>query len=341
MLDIFSYTQDEYSTKIYALLGKGKQHAARLYRQWFQERQLAPETWAEPQARAIVQAIVDQTDFSYPPISHRKEEGKTAKFLLRLSDGLESESVVIPMKNGMTLCLSSQIGCQRGCTFCETGRMGLLRNLSVKEIVAQVFAAPKEVRNIVFMGMGEPLDNFDGVLQAIRILTQSMGFGPRRITVSTSGVVPGIYRLIQEADPAINLAISINAPQDGIRNKIMPINRRWKMEELKQAMSAYCAHPRRQILIEYVLLHGINDTPEDADTLANYLAGLKVKINLIPYNAQSCHRFLPPPLETQEVFKQRLRSKGYRVLLRHHKGRQIMAACGQLGNLEIKSRKSL
>jgi 23S rRNA (adenine2503-C2)-methyltransferase len=338
MLDIFSYTQDEYSNKIYSLLGKGKRHAALLYREWFQKRSLNLATGIEPQARPLVEAIKKLTDFSLPEMSAKKEEGETVKFLLRMSDGLESESVVIPMKAGSTLCISSQVGCLRGCAFCETGRMGLVRNLSVKEIVAQVFVAPKHVRNIVFMGMGEPFDNFDPVMQAIRVLTGSMGFGPSRITVSTSGVVESIYRFIEEADPAVNLAVSVNAPHDMIRNKVMPVNRKWNMAELKQAMAAYCANPRRQILAEYVLLKEINDGIENADALANYLSGLNVKVNLIPYNAQSSSRFMPPSREVQQAFMRRLREKGYQTLLRHHKGRQIMAACGQLGNLELRKK---
>lgn len=188
------------------------------------------------------------------------------------------------------------------------------------------------------MGMGEPLDNYDEVMHAIKILMdpKGLGFGPSRITISTSGVVPKIYQLIKDVPPALNLAVSVNAPNDLIRNKIMPVNRRWDMSALKDAMKAYSAHPRRQIFVEYVLLKDVNDSLECADELASYLAGISIKINLIPYNPQSKDRFAPPELEVQEAFMQRLRHRGYHVLLRHHKGRSIMAACGQLGNLNLR-----
>lgn len=246
------------------------------------------------------------------------------------------------MEAGTTLCISSQIGCRMGCTFCETGRMGLVRHLRAEEIVAQ-FAYAKlklglPIRNIVFMGMGEPLDNFEEVMQAVSILTDpaGAGLGPSRITISTSGHVEGIYRLIDEADPAINLAVSVNAPDDAARQKIMPVNRRWNMEKLKEAMQAYCSHPRREIFIEYVLLGGINTSLEAAEKLSLYLEGLRVRINLIPYNPQSWDRFSPPDNQTTQNFISHLRAKGYRVLLRQPKGRDIMAACGQLGNMELR-----
>lgn len=225
-----------------------------------------------------------------------------------------------------------------GCTFCETGRMGKLRSMSAEEIVAQVFLVRQSVRNIVFMGMGEPLDNFEEVMRAVEVLTDPSGlrFGPSRITISTSGVVPGIYQLIERADPALNLAVSVNAPCDELRRKIMPVNVKWDMAALYEAMRAYCSHPRRQILVEYVLLKDFNDSLECADLLGAYLQGLNVKINLIPYNPQSRSRFAPPEPEVREKFAERLRELGYMTLLRGTKGRQIMAACGQLGNLQLR-----
>jgi 23S rRNA (adenine2503-C2)-methyltransferase len=234
-----------------------------------------------------------------------------------------------------------------GCAFCETGKMGLIRNLSAKEIIAQVFIARHvlhlEFRNIVFMGMGEPFDNLDVVLSALRILTDPMGlsFGPSRITVSTSGHVEGIYRFLKEADPAINLAVSINAPSDAIRRRIMPVNARWDMGDLKTALVDYCAHPRREIFFEYVIMKGINDAEECADLLAVYIEGLKGKVNIIPYNPQSRDRFAPPEPKVIDAFLRRLRERGVRALVRNPKGQGIMAACGQLGNVQLRGRKHL
>ncbi len=326
--------------------GKGRQHAAKLYSEWFRKGHVRDVAeWAEPQAIALVEKMIEKTCFSFPEMSAVREEGETAKFLLKFSDGLESESVLIPMEAGTTICISSQIGCKMGCAFCETGKMGLVRHLSCEEIVAQIFCARfvlgREVRNIVFMGMGEPFDNYDVVMRAVNVLMDAGGlqFGPSRITISTSGRVDAILRMAKEADPALNLAVSVNAPSDAIRNRIMPINREWNMAELKEAMLKYCEHPRREILAEYVLLEGINDSLESADMLAEYLRGIRVKVNLIPYNPQRRDRFAPPAMEQRVLFLQRMRAAGYNTLLRGTKGQQIMAACGQLGNVEV--RKSL
>ncbi|MFI5342899.1 MAG: 23S rRNA (adenine(2503)-C(2))-methyltransferase RlmN [Chlamydiales bacterium] len=342
-ISIFQHTQQSYAEAVYTRFGKGRNHAMLLYAEWFRQGHL-DGLWAliEPQAVRLVKEMVEATHFVLPDLAGEQVEGETVKFLLRFPDGLESESVLICMDSGITLCISSQIGCRMGCAFCETGRMGLIRNLTVEEIVAQVFYAccilKRPVRNIVFMGMGEPLDNYASVMQAVRVLTDPSGlrFGPSRITISTSGKVAEIYRLIEEADPALNLAISVNAPSDLVRNKIMPVNRTWDMQALKEAMQAYCAHPRREIFAEYVLIQGVNDSLEQADQLADYLEGLRVKINLIPYNPQRRDRFAPPEEAQKEAFLQRLRARGYQTLLRGTKGQKIRAACGQLGNARMR-----
>lgn len=300
--------------------------------------------WIELQARNLAKEICSKTDMSLPALSTIKEEDLVSKFLLKYEDGLESESVLIPMKFGKTLCISSQVGCRMGCAFCETGKMGLIRHLTAKEIVSQVFVAKfvlkANVRNLVFMGMGEPFDNYDEVMQAISIFICPSGFGmgPSNITVSTSGKVSEIYRFAKEADPAINLAISLNAPNNHIRSKLMPINYEWDLEALKASMIEYLKHSRREILIEYVLINGVNDSPHAALEVAEYLQGLRVKINLIPYNAQSKGRLAPPTEEKMLEFRRILKKKGFSVLLRRTKGSSIMAACGQLGNRDLKKK---
>lgn len=335
----YSHTQKSYSEAIASLLGKGKRHAALLYAQWMREGTIFLDRM-EAQALPLAQEILTLTERALPELAQIKEEGRTVKFLLKHADGLRSESVVLPMHHAVTLCISSQVGCKMGCAFCETGKMGLLRNLTAAEIVSQVYYARHvlghPVRNIVFMGMGEPFDNYEAVMQAIAVLTDpaGLGIGPRRITVSTSGDVDAIGRFTSDADPALNLAVSVNAPNDLVRDKIMPVNKKWNMEQLKSAMQAYCLHPRRKILVEYVLLKGVNDSLESADQLAAYLEGLKVKVNLIPYNAQTRDRFAPPEQEQLEIFLGRMRAHGYQTLLRQNKGRAIMAACGQLGDLQ-------
>ncbi len=342
---IFASTQRTYGETVFSVLGKGKQHAWMVYSEWFKKGKVSSsDPWVEKQASALVEEIIQSTDFSLPEIADVKEDDGILKFLLRYQDGVESESVLIPMQAGNTLCISTQIGCKMGCVFCETGRMGLLRHLSAKEIIVQVFYArillKHPVRNLVFMGMGEPLDNYEEVMKAVAVLTDSagLGFGPSHITISTSGLVDAIYRLIDEADPALNLAVSVNASNDSLRNRIMPVNKKWNMAQLKEAMAAYCQHPRRQIFIEYVLLKGMNDTLEHAQELADYLQGLKVKVNVIPYNHQSNSRFSTPTLNELNEFVNYMRSRGYQTLVRNPKGIQIMAACGQLGNKQLRQK---
>lgn len=340
-MSIYYHTQDSFAGSIFSRIGKGKFHARRLYAYWMQKGTLEGIE-IEPQAKALFEEIVAATDFALPEHQVVHREDGTVKFLVKLDGDLECESVFIPMKSKNTLCISSQVGCKMGCAFCETGRMGLLRHLSVREIVAQVFIAVHvlgmAVDNIVFMGMGEPLDNFEAVVGAIDVLTEDagLGFGPSRISVSTSGLVDKIDALAERVDPAVNLAVSVNAPNDEIRRKIMPVNRTWDMSALKEAMLRFCSHPRRQIFAEYVLLKGINDSIECADQLADYLRGLRVKVNLIPYNPQSRDRFAPPDQEAVNFFLARMRGHGYLTMLRQTKGQKIMAACGQLGNLQLR-----
>lgn len=330
---------------IFARLGKGRLHAGLIYEELVRTGKFSSQNPAFNNAQNLYEAIIDQFGVSFPEVIDMRHDGITGKFLLRMHDGLEVESVLIPMQSGGTLCISSQVGCRMGCAFCETGKMGLLRNLTVEEMIIQVFIARHQLkfslRNIVFMGMGEPFDNYDNVIQAARILTDpnGFGFGKRNITISTSGLVEAINRFSLEGEWAPNLAVSVNAPEDSVRNKLMPINRKHDMQALYASMKRYNEITGRQILIAYVLMKNLNDTPDHADRLAEYLRGLKVKINLIPYNPQSRDRYQPPELPVLEAFTKHLRDCGYYTLLRVTKGSKIMAACGQLGNLELRKKR--
>lgn len=339
---IFSYTSQEFTSFIRDRLGKGHQHARLLYQEWFRTGAVRGKDPSFLNAQALFQEIYQMIDWTTPEINANKSDGNTGKFLLKTTDQLEVESVLIPMQAGATLCLSSQVGCRMGCAFCETGRMGLLRNLTTQEIVSQVFIARfifgAQIRNLVFMGMGEPFDNYDQVMHAVRIFTDphGFGFGPHHLTISTSGRVEEIYRLIDEPGPIPYLAVSLNGPTDELRNRLMPINRRHSLDDLYQAMKIFNEKRGKSILVAYVLLKGQNDTLTQADLLADYLKGLNVKINLIPYNPQSNDRFHPPGQDMIDAFTARLREKGYYTLVRQTKGEKIMAACGQLGNLELR-----
>lgn len=341
-VSLLSQTKDSFVEFICQQLGKGKEHATLVYEEWFRTGKITGQSPAFSHAQVLLKDILSLTDLSLMAFLDRREDGQTGKILLSTHDKLEIESVLIPMKAGATLCISSQVGCRMGCSFCETGRMGLLRNLSAAEIVNQVFTARFQlnfpVRNLVFMGMGEPFDNYEQVIQAARVLTDphGFGFGRNHLTISTSGHLEGILRFMHEKGPMPNLAVSINAPNDELRQKLMPLNRKYPLKELHAAMHSFCQVTGREILIGYVLIKDHNDSIEQADELAAYLKGLPVKINLIPYNPQSHDRYQPSSPQTIEAFMQRLRQLGYQALLRQTKGRKIMAGCGQLGNLTLR-----
>lgn len=342
---LFSHTHDSFADFIKNTLGKGHIHAGIIYEDVFRSGTVtSADHPAFQNCKSLRDDIIALMDTTLPEVVGDKNDGKTGKFLLQTADKLEIESVLIPMQAGGTLCISSQVGCRMGCVFCETGRMGLLRSLTTAEIIAQVYVARHhlgyDIRNIVFMGMGEPFDNYDAVIQAARVLIdpKGFGFGKNHVTISTSGCADGIERFMREPGETPNLAVSVNAPVDALRNKLMPVNRKFDMQRLHDAMKAYCTFTGRQILTAYVLMKGVNDTLEHADLLANYLRGLDVKVNLIPYNPQSQDRFQPPELAVLEAFTTRLREHGYQTLLRVTKGTSIMAACGQLGNLELRKK---
>lgn len=344
---IFSFTHQTFCSYIFDLLGKGRDHAGVIYEDMMRQGLPSSEHPIFKNGSQLFTKIVDLTDWAIPQIVGERSDGTTGKFLLQTHDKLEIESVLIPMQSGGTLCISSQIGCRMGCVFCETGRMGLLRNLKAEEIVGQVFAAKFQLgfnfRNVVFMGMGEPFDNYEEVVQAARILSDAkgFGFGRKNITLSTSGRVEEIRRFAKEGSWAPNLAVSLNASNDSQRTKLMPINRKQGMQELYEAMREYCHLTGRQILIAYVLMEGKNDSLECAEEVGRYLRGLNVKINLIPYNSQSCDRFKAPEPAVLESFAKKLRELGYYTLLRLTKGSRIMAACGQLGNLKLRLQKKI
>ena len=266
-----------------------------------------------------------------------KEDG-TKKYLFKLKDGHFIESVLIPEmdKGYFTICISSQAGCAMGCKFCYTAKQGFKRNLNASEIVDQVVQVkrslndPSRLRNIVFMGMGEPLANYDAVIKAIKIFRDPyvMNFSHRRITISTSGLVPQIKMLGNEI--IVNLAVSLNAPDNNVRNLIMPINKIYPLEELIPACREFPLPNRRRITFEYVLIGGINDSKEDAAKLVNLIKGIKSKINLIPLNPCPGISLSPPSLKDVLEFQKVLINNNLTAIIRKSRGREIMAACGQL-----------
>jgi 23S rRNA (adenine2503-C2)-methyltransferase len=266
----------------------------------------------------------------------------TIKWTWRTRDGKLVESVYMPEADRRTLCVSSQVGCAVGCTFCLTGTMGLARNLEPGEIVDQVHRAnrrlvelgvaegPRPLTNLVFMGMGEPLANYRNLKVALDLLLSEDGpqFSQRHVTVSTSGLVPTMRQLGEETP--VKLAVSLNATTDAQRDVLMPINRRWPLAELMAACRAFPVRNGRRITFEYVLLGGVNDTLEDARRLADLLRGIPAKVNLIPYNANPGLPYVAPPPERVVDFQEALAARHLTVVVRKNRGRDISAACGQL-----------
>ncbi|HIJ79113.1 MAG TPA: 23S rRNA (adenine(2503)-C(2))-methyltransferase RlmN [Deltaproteobacteria bacterium] len=293
-------------------------------------------------SKEVRSQLAEKSFFSnlQPEIEERSKDG-SVKYAFRLEDGKVIESVLIPEEERLTLCVSSQVGCAMGCRFCLTGTMGFVRNLSPAEIVGQVQSISEIVKkqgynrinNLVFMGMGEPLANFDNLITALSNLMNQNGldFSSRRITVSTCGLIPKIKELGEKVP--VNLAISLHAADNETRNKLMPVNATYPVDELLAACRAYPLPNRRKIMIEYIMLKDINDSPKDAKLLIKKLHKLAAKVNLLPYNENKVFDFKSPPRERVEQFQTILRDAGITALLRESRGSDISAACGQLATL--------
>jgi 23S rRNA (adenine2503-C2)-methyltransferase len=261
----------------------------------------------------------------------------TRRYLFELSPGQKIESVFIPEDRRDTFCISTQAGCAVGCLFCVTGKLTMQRNLSSGEIIGQVLSLQADRRtaakrlNIVIMGMGEPLNNYENVIQAVRLMAdeRGMAISPRRITLSTSGIVPGIRRLAGESILP-NLAISLNATTDKIRDRLMPINKKWNLAALLDACRDFQLKQRRRITFEYLLIKDINDSRDDAQRLVRLLQGLKIKVNLIPLNADPSIPLEPPTQERVLAFQQILVDRHITAMIRTPRGSDISAACGML-----------
>jgi 23S rRNA (adenine2503-C2)-methyltransferase len=273
------------------------------------------------------------------------DQGMTRKTLWRAADGAYLESVLMGYPDRVTMCVSAQAGCGMGCPFCATGQAGLTRNLSAAEIVAQVVAGaravaagdlpggPGRVSNVVFMGMGEPLANYRSVLAAVRRITEpapaGLGISQRSVTVSTVGLAPAITRLAGER-LSVRLAVSLHAPDDGLRDELVPVNRRWKVAEVLAAAWEYVAATGRRVSIEYALIRDVNDQPWRADALAGLLAGRLAHVNLIPLNPTPGSKWTASDPDVAREFERRIAARGIPVTVRDTRGRQIDGACGQL-----------
>lgn len=346
-VDLLSLTLEGLKAFVVETLGEKPFRARQIY-SWLHQKGATSFEEMTDLSKALRQKLADRASLVgvEMDLEQRSVDG-TIKYRWRTHDGRFIESVYMPNPDRRTLCVSSQVGCAMRCGFCMTGTMGIKRNLSVGEIVAQVHQVNRRVReeegsdtlrpltNLVFMGMGEPLHNFENLKKALSILQSEDGpnFSHRHITVSTVGLVPMIERLGRETD--VKLAVSLNASNDEQRSAMMPVNRKWNIAALLEACRQFPMRVGRRITFEYVLLSGVNDADEDAARLIKLLRGIPAKVNLIPYNENPGLGFESVAEARAEDFKALLNAGKIAAYVRQNRGRDIAAACGQLANREV------
>lgn len=340
---------------LFADLGERPFRAVQLMK-WLHHRGVDDFAEMTDLSRVLREKLAGIASVAMPEVIHEHVSSDgTRKWLMGLEDGQRIEVVFIPERDRGTLCISSQVGCALDCSFCATGKQGFNRNLTTAEIIGQVRQASRRlegvvtdrdraITNIVLMGMGEPLLNFDAVVPALDILMDDLGYGisKRRLTLSTAGVAPAIRRLAEVTDVA--LAISLHAPDDALRDQLVPINRRYPIAELLDAVRGYLERlgDWRAVTIEYTLIDGVNDGPDHAEALANLLSDLRErsKINLIPFNPFPGSGYRRPTAGRVRAFQTHLLERGFATMLRTTRGEDIDAACGQLaGNFEDRTRR--
>jgi 23S rRNA (adenine2503-C2)-methyltransferase len=318
-------------------LGLPRFHGTQIFR-WLYKRGVTDPAAMTDLSRELRARLADAVTISTPELVKKEVSSDgTIKFLFTLAGGQRIESVYIPDTPSQTFCVSTQVGCAMKCAFCLTGKMGLIRNLTAGEIAGQVRVLAHETGladktfNIVLMGMGEPLHNYDAVMKSLKMLADEEGLAvhPRRVTLSTVGVVPAMARLAEE-ELMPNLAISLHATTEAQRDKLVPINKKYDIEELIEACRQMPLRRRGRITFEYVMLAGENDSPEDARRLVKLLRGLKAKVNLLPLNEAAGIDFTRPTDDVVNRFAKILAEAGVTVSVRKSRGRDIRAACGQL-----------
>lgn len=338
MNNIYGFTREKLE-EYFLSIGEKKFKALQVF-EWLYEKKINNvEEWTNIK-KEIREKIKSDFSFARPKIIRRERDTLTRKYLFELEDSNHIEAVVMYHDYGISLCVSSQVGCNMGCAFCESGRLKKIRNLEAFEMVLQILEIEEDIgsriSSVVIMGIGEPLDNYNNVLSFIHIINDAKGLalGIRHITLSTSGLVPKIYVLMNE-NIQINLAVSLHAPNDIIRNKIMKVNQVYNISQLIQAIHDYIAHTNRRVTIEYVMLKGINDSVECAIELAQLLHGMNIYVNLIPYNETNHIDLYKSDRETISTFCKTLKENGINVTIRKEFGGKISAACGQLRSKEV------
>ncbi len=334
MFDIYNFTEEDFNNYFLSINEKtfrSKQLINWLYRKKVTDFYLMSDIKKALQEKLNQDFIIPSIECVTKNVSH---DG-TTKFLFKLADENLIETVLMHQEYGYSLCVTSQVGCNMGCMFCASGLKKKVRNLEVSEMVLQVLTVEKltgiKITHIVVMGIGEPFDNYLNLLKFLNIVNHPLGLeiGQRHLTVSTCGLVPKIYEFA-DFPLQINLAISLHAPNNELRNKLMPINRSYNIEELFKALRYYYNKTNRRITIEYILINNVNDNLKEAKELANLLRGMNAYVNLIPYNEVLENPFKRSTIERQRLFYDALKKQGINVTLRKEQGSDIAAACGQL-----------
>ncbi len=333
MRNIFDLTRKEFED-YFLSIGEKKFKALQVYEWLYQKREFDIDNFSNIK-KEIRDKLKNSFSNHFITIETKEEDVDTKKYLFRLEDNNFIEAVVMHHNYGNSVCVSSQVGCNMSCAFCESGRQKKIRNLEAYEIVEQILAIEKDlgirISSVVIMGIGEPLDNYDNIMRFIKIINDSKGIqiGARHITLSTCGLVPKIY-LLSKLPIQINLAISLHAPNDLLRNQLMPVNKVYNIKELMQAIKDYLQVSSRRVTIEYVMLMSVNDSLKEAQELGDLLKGLNVYVNLIPYNETNHLEYKRSSKNRIMAFYDRLKKLGINCTIRREFGSNIKAACGQL-----------
>ena len=333
MKNIFSITKKELEDYFTNIDGK-KFRATQIY-EFLYKKRIYDVNNMNNISKNIKEKLIEDFDFSFIKIKLKQEDKDVKKYLFELSDGNLIESVLMYHDYGISICVSSQVGCNMGCAFCESGRLKKVRNLETYEVVEQLLLIEEDIKerisHVVVMGIGEPFDNYENIMNFIRIINDPKGIdiGARHITVSTCGIVPKIKEFAKDFTQ-VNLAISLHAPNDTIRNKIMPISKAYKLNELMTSIKEYISITNRRVTFEYIMLEGVNDSPACAKELSTLLKNLNCYVNLIPYNETENIQFKRTKKMQILAFYDILKKNGINVTIRKEFGSKVDAACGQL-----------
>ena len=338
MMNIYGITRSDLENFL-LLIGDKKFRATQIF-EWVYEKKVSSFSEMSNIKKDIQDKLTNMFSFEKIKIKKKQEDKLTKKYLFELEDGNYVEAVLMEHDYGLSICVSSEVGCNMGCAFCESGRLKKVRDLKAHEMVQQILLVEEDIQkrisSVVIMGIGEPLDNYDNVMSFIKIINDAKGIaiGARHITLSTCGIIPKIRDLMAE-ELQINLAISLHAPNTQLRNKLMPINKAYPLKDLIEVIKEYIEKTNRRVTIEYIMLKDINDNETQAVELASLLKGMMVYVNLIPYNETNHIEFKRASKDKVMKFYDTLKKKGINVTVRKEFGSNIDAACGQLRSKEV------